>query len=428
MGWLSVDLTPLRVSPTYRRLWIATLITALGTQATFVTLAYQLSALTNSALAVGALGAVELVPLIVFGLLGGVLADSLDRRVLVLATEAALMLGSVALLGNALLTHPAAWVLYVVVIIQTTAASLQQPSLDSLRQQVIPHELQRQATTLNSVRYNATAIVGPALGGILAVSVGSGSVYTLDVFSFCCSLYLLAQVHPPSRVGKKVEVEFASLTAGLSYAISRRDLLGTYLMDLAAMLFAYPIVMLPFVARSFHTPGALAMLYAALPLGAFVGSVTANAWTGKIHRYGRAITIAAASWGVGIAIFGWGPNLAICLFGLFAAGWADTISALFRGTMWNQSIPPSVRGRMASVELLSYSIGPSAGQLRSGVMATALSLRASLAIGGLACTGVCAGLAAALPAMWNFDVRTDANVHEVERIRADEVAHGGEAD
>jgi hypothetical protein len=201
------------------------------------------------------------------------------------------------------------------------------------------------------------------------------------------------------------------------YAVSRRDLLGTYLIDLSAMLLAYPLAMLPFVAQHFHNRFALALLYAALPLGALGASLTSR-WSVKIHHYGQAIALAAGGWGLGIAIFGWANSLPVAVLGLVIAGWTDAISAIFRGTMWNQSIPSDVRGRMAGIELLSYSVGPTLGQSRSGVMAAAFTLKTSLIAGGLLCTGACGGLALALPSMWRFDARSDANVALVKTMHA----------
>lgn len=421
MPLFRIDVSPLRQSPAFARLWVANLVTAVGSQATFVTLAYQLAHLTNSTVAVGVLGIVELLPLVVFGLLGGVIADAHDRRRIAIATEALAMVCAGVLLTNALLPHPAIWLLYVVSAIQVTAGSLQQPALDSIRQQVIPHDLQRQASTLASIRFNATAIIGPALGGLLAVSVGSSAVYALDVVTFLGSLALLVTLRVPTRVSVATTASMGALVDGLRFAVARRDLLGTYLVDIAAMVLAYPIVMLPFVAERFHEHGALALLYAALPVGAFIGGLTSGSWTEKVHHYGRAIVVAASTWGLGIALFGLASSLPIALAGLAVAGYADSLSAVFRGTMWNQSIPPAMRGRMAGVELLSYSVGPTGGQLRSGVLASWMPLGTSLAVGGFASTGVCAGLAGALPALWRFDVRTDPNVAQVAAIRAAEV-------
>jgi len=414
-----VDLAPLRVSSGYRRLYASGFITNIGNQAAYVTVAYQMKQITNSAIAVGSIGLVELIPLIVFGLYGGVIADHFNRRNIVVSSEFGLMCCSIILLINASLAHPSSLALYVVMALASMGDGIQRPSLDALNQELVPHELQREASTLGMFRWTFGAIVGPAIGGFLAVTIGCRFVYILDVITFGLSLALLISVRVTLRTPSEGRPSFASLRDGLTYAVRRRDLLGTYLVDLAAMMLAYPMFMLPFVADRFAQHFALAVLYAAMPLGALLASVTSK-WTGRVFKYGRAVAIAAALWGLGIALFGWTTSLWIAAAGLLFAGAADSVSAIFRSTMWNQSIPPDVRGRMAGIEMLSYSIGPRVGQFRSGAMTAALGLRTALVAGGVACTGVCAVLPAALPALWTFDVRTDSNVALVASLRAQE--------
>ena len=416
---LGLDLAPLRVSVPYRRLYVSGLVTNLGSQATYVTVAFQMKQISHSPLAVGLIGLVELLPLIVFGLYGGVVADHFNRRRVILMSEAALMCGALMLFINALRDAPSTWVLYVVIVFTTMADGIQRPSLDALNQQVIPHELQRSASTLNMMRYTLGAIVGPALGGLISVGPGPHLVYLIDVVTFGVSLAFLYGVRAPLMTQSEGHPSLSSLFDGVRYAVSRRDLLGTYLVDLAAMMLAFPITMLPFIAEHFSEPYALAVLYAATPTGAMLASATSR-WTDRLHFYGRAIAVAASLWGVGIAVFGWSPWLWLAATGLAFAGGADAISAVLRGATWNMSIPPSVRGRMAGIELLSYSVGPTAGQFRAGAMTAALGVRTSLAIGGIACAATCAALPVVLPAMWRFDVRTDENVAEVRRIRSEE--------
>lgn len=416
---LGFDVTPLRVSAPYRRLYFSGLVTNLGSQATYVTVAFQMKQISNSPMAVGAIGLVELVPLIVFGLYGGVVADHFNRRRVILMAETALMCGALTLFLNALRDTPSAWILFVVIVFTTMADGIQRPSLDAMNQQVVPHHLQRSASTLNMMRYTLGAIVGPALGGLIAVGPGPHLVYLIDVVTFGISLFFLCGVRAPKTTSSEGRPSLSSLFDGVRYAVSRRDLLGTYLVDLAAMMLAYPITMLPFIAEHFSEKYALAVLYAATPLGAMLASATSR-WTDRLHHYGRAIAVAASLWGVGIALFGWSPWLWLAALGLAFAGGADAISAVLRGATWNLSIPPAVRGRMAGIELLSYSVGPTVGQFRAGAMTAALGVRTSLAVGGLACAGACAALPAVLPAMWRFDVRTDTNVAEVKRIRSEE--------
>jgi MFS family permease len=419
---LGVDLTPLRVSTQYRRLYIAGFVTSVGSQATYVTVPFQLKNLTHSTLAVGSLGLAELVPLVVFGLYGGVLADRLNRRRLIISMEAVLMLSTTVLVVNALLIHPLAWVLYADAFVVAGAASLQRPSIEALNQAYVAHDLQRAAAALSNIRSTSASIIGPALGGLAAVAFGPGTVYVANLVTFSASLILLMSLRATVVPLSTDESHAAALMSGLRYARSRPDIVGTYIVDMLAMVLAFPVVMLPFVAARFHETYALSLLYCGLPAGALIATLTSS-WTRRIHRYGRAIVGAASIWGLGIALFGYSSLLWLVLVGLAIGGGADAISGIFRSTMWNESIPPLVRGRMAGIEMISYSLGPTGGQFRAGVMAAWTTLRFSLTFGGLACTGSVMGVGAALPALWKFDARNNVHVAEVRALRmADEAA------
>ena len=419
-----VDLSPLRLSKEYRRLYVAGFITALGSQATYVTIPYQLKQLTHSTLDVGALGLFELVPVIVFGLYGGVLADRMDRRRLIIIMEVVLMVATAAVLVNALLAHPQVWILYADAVVAAAASSLQRPSIEALNQAFVAHDLQRAASTLANIRYTTASIIGPALGGLVAVGAGPGFVYGANLVTFALSLYLLsglAQQLPPASHDDN---DRAALKAGVVFLRSRPDIVGTYIIDLLAMTFAFPEAMLPFVAARFHSSYALSLLYCGLPAGALIFTILSG-WTKRVHHYGRGVVYAAVLWGLGIAIFGYSSSLWLVLVGLVIAGGADSLSGIFRSTMWNESIPPDIRGRMAGMDMISYSLGPTAGQFRAGVMAAWTSLRFSLTFGGLACSGSVAVVGAALPSLWRFDARSDVHVAHVRELRALDERPGG---
>lgn len=415
-GFFGVDLTPLRVSRQYRRLYLAGFITALGSQATYVAVPYQLKVLTNSTLEVGALGLVELAPLVFFGLYGGVLADRLNRRRLIISMEQILMLSTAMLFVNALFDHPYTWILYLDAAIAAAASSVQRPSIEALNQLYVPHDLQRSASTLANVRSTTASIIGPALGGLAAVAFGAGSVYLANVVTFSASLALLYRLRSTPALASAHQSDLAALRAGLRYTKSRPDIVGTYVIDLLAMILAFPVAMLPFVAARYHDHYALSLLYCGLAVGALVATLTSR-WTRHVHRYGRAVVASAALWGLGIAIFGFAGPLWLVFGGLVIGGGADAVSGIFRTTMWNESIAPELRGRMAGIEMISYSLGPTAGQFRAGVMAAWTTLRFSLTFGGLACTGSVGVVAAALPSLWSFDARSDPHVAEVKALR-----------
>jgi MFS family permease len=390
------DLTPLRSSPGFRWLFASRTVTALGTQASEVALLVQAKQLTGSPLAVGLLGVVELVPLVAFGLYGGVLADRFDRRALIRWCEAALAGCAVLLLVNALLPDPAVWPLYAVTTVMVAAVSLQRPSLDASVPRLVRREQLTAASALLSLSQNASFLLGSALGGVLAVTPGPGLVYGIDGAGYAVSFGLLALL--PSLPGAAGAGRAAGrgITGGLRYAIRRQDLLGSYLADLAAMIFAYPNALFPFLAADLHAAWATGLMFAAPVVGAF-GVTMTSGWMSRVRRHGLAIALSAAGWGLAIAGLGLSPDVYVALACLIAAGGADMVSGIFRETLWNQTIPDSLRGRLAGVELLSYGVGPPAGQLRSGVLASLVGTRFALVSGGLFCMGAVALISGLLP-------------------------------
>jgi len=415
-----VDVTPLRTSRDFRLLFLSGTITNLGSMISYVVIPFQVATLTGSFVAVGLIGLAELVPMIVFGLYGGSLADSLDRRVMVVATEAMAGVTVLVLLLNSLLAAPQLWTLYVMAMLLAAVESLQRPSLDAMTPRVVPHDQLPAAAALNSFRWTFGSIVGPAIGGLLLSAGGATTAYAVDVGTYIVSVLILWRL-------RSIKVERSAsdsaplrhIAEGMTYAWSRKDLLGTYAVDMIAMIFAFPYALFPFLAQQLDAPWALGLLYAAGAVGSLIVSLTSG-WTSAVHRHGRAIVIAAAFWGLGIALVGVTTSLPLILVFLAVAGGADMISGIFRGVMWNQTIPDDVRGRMAGIELLSYSIGPLLGQVRSSTAASLTSLRMSFISGGILCI-IGVGLSAiALPSLWNYDDRTSEDaIRERTRRRDD---------
>lgn len=418
-----LDATPLRASRDYRAIFIAGLVDNIGGQGTYVVVAYQMKVLTGSFVDVALLGAAELIPLVVFGLLGGALADAVDKRSMIVWTEVVMLLGTVGLMCNALLGHPQVWVLYVTAAVFASADSLQRPSLDSIVPRVVAHDQLSAASALSTFRWTFGSILGPVVGGTVVVAIGASDWFAADAATILVALSFLVRLGRSSPTGDVARVRVGHVLAGIRYAVARRDLLGSYLIDFSAMLFAFPVALFPFLAGRFHFRFALGLLYAGLPAGALLASMTSR-WASRVHHHGRAIVAAATLWGLAVAGFGLTDTLPLALLALVIAGGADAVSGIFRTTMWNASIPDEVRGRMAGIELLSYSTGPELGQLRSAMVASATSLRTSVVSGGLACAGLCAVLGAALPALWRFDARSDGNVRAVAAARGEQQGEG----
>ncbi len=421
LGGLRVDLTPLRDSRDFRLLFVAGTVFYLGAMVAYVAVPFQLYRLTGSNFAVGAVALVELVPLVAFGLYGGALADHVDRRrLLVVAGLLQALLISVLML-NAFLDRPHVWLIYVVAALLAAAESLQRPSKEALEPRTVRHDQIPAATALSGAGAQVGLLAGPALGGVLLATVGAGWCYLVDVVALvvASALYLLLRPYP--HAGETAPPSVRGVVEGLTYAARRRDLLATYLVDIAAMVTAMPVVLFPALAQDvFGRPELLGLLYTALTIGGVVATVSSG-WVGRVHHHGRAIVVAALAFGAAVALAGLAPSLGLAVVFFALAGAADTVSGIFRRTVWNQTIPDEMRGRLAGIELLSYSLGPIGGQVRAGLVADAWSVRGSIVSGGVLCV-VCVGATAVwLRDFWSYDDRTDEHAERERVRRADRV-------
>lgn len=414
----AIDLTPLSKYPDFRNLWASGLITYIGSMITYVAVPFQIKEMTNSYILVGLSGVVEIVPLILFGLYGGVLADYVDRKKMIWITELASCALVAILLINSLAPEPNLILIYVVIGLFAAVNGLQRPSADAILPRLVAHADLPAATALMSMRWQVGVIVGPTIGGILISTFSISLGYIVDIGTFLLSLLLLLRVRNVPANPEAEKPSLAGLLAGIRYAFNRQDLLGTYLIDLAAMFFAMPTALIPFWADQLGAPWALGFLYAAGTVGALSVTLTSG-WTSKYRFHGRAVIWAAIGWGAAIALAGLSNSLLLVLLFLTLAGAADMVSALFRGTIWNQTIPDGLRGRLAGIELLSYSIGPLAGQMRAASMAAVTSLSFSVTFGGILCVLSVAILALFLPKFRKYDAETNEFAVQMRKIRAE---------
>jgi MFS family permease len=383
---------------------------------TYVALPFQLKEITHSYVAVGILGIIEIVPLIIFGLYGGVLADAVDRKKMIWATEAGALVIVAILLTNSYLPDPKTFVIYICAALFAVVDGLQRPSMGAILPRLVNHEDLPAATNLLTLRWQFGFILGPTLGGIIFSTFSISSGYIFDIATYLISLLFLARIKkiPPSHEAEKPS--FKALWEGVRYAFSRQDLLATYIIDLAAMFFAMPNALFPFWADLLHAPWALGMFYAAGVAGAIAVTLTSG-WTKSYRFHGKAIILAAIGWGLAIALAGLTSSLIVVLICLAIAGGSDQISALFRQTIWNQTIPDNLRGRLAGIELLSYSVGPLAGQLRAASIAAATSLSFSVTSGGIICVVVVGILAILMPDFRKYDAETNKYAVQEREIR-----------
>jgi MFS family permease len=402
-----MDVGPFREHRDFRLLLIAGTVFYLGGMMTYVAIPFQIYQLTHSNFAVGAVGLVELVPLIVFGLYGGALADHVDRRLLLIWTGIAQAAFTTWLCINAFSDNPRLWEIFVVSGLLASSSALQRPSREALLPRTVRHDELPAANALSSFGMQAGILVGPTIGGLIVASAGVGWCFLVDIIGLFVASMMYAAMRRYPHVGETEPPSLAGIGKGLRYAFGRRDLLGTYVVDMAAMMLAMPVVLFPALAQQvFSQPHLLGFLYSAETVGAIVATALSG-WTARVHHHGRAIVIAAALYGACIAAAGWSPTIWLAVLFFTLAGASDMISAVFRGTIWNQTIPDNLRGRLAGIEMLSYSVGPLAGQVRAGIVADRWSVRGSIISGGLSCVAGVTITAMWLHDFWRYDSRTD---------------------
>ena len=398
---LALDIGPLRRHREFRLLYIGQAVSFTGSMLTYVAVPFQVYDLTGSTLLVGLIGLAEIAPLLFTALLGGALADAHDRRRLVLIADATMLAFALVLLANALIDEPRVWLLFVAAAGMAGAGGLQRPPLDAMLPRLVPREELAAASALDGFRGNASQIAGPALAGVLIAAFGLGATYAIDAATFLVSLLFLARMRAVPPPPEAAPASLARIREGWRYARSRQELVGSYAVDINAMLFGIPVALFPAVADRYGGPQVLGLLYAAEPVGGTVFTLLSG-WVGRVRRHGKAIALSAAAYGAAIVAFGFAGSLAVALVALGAAGAADMSSGIFRQTLWNQTIPDHMRGRLAGIEQLSYSIGPTVGTARSGAVAAATSVRFSIASGGVICVAGTVVLCALLPRFWRY--------------------------
>jgi MFS family permease len=310
-------------------------------------------------------------------------------------------------------------VIYGAGVLMAVAQSLQTPSREALVPRTVRHGELPAAVALSSVGAQVGMLAGPALSGLLLASAGTPWAYGLTLFGFSGATALFTALRPyppleePSAAGTLREIR-----DGVVYAVRRPDLLGTYVVDLVAMFLAMPVVLFPALATDvLERPALLGLLYSAGTVGSLLATATSG-WTARVHHHGRGVVLSAAAWGASVVLAGLTTAPALVLVGLVLAGAFDMISGLFRGAIWHQTIPDSHRGRLAGIEMLSYTLGPLGGEARAGLMADATSVRTAIVSGGVLCVAGVAATAVALRAFWSYDARTDEHAVRERELRA----------
>jgi MFS family permease len=369
-----------------------------------VAVPYQVYRLTHSPLMVGLLGLAELGPVLALSMVGGVIADARDRRSIVLVCEVVFTVVSALLCVNALLPEPLLWAIYALASAQAGLFALQRPALDALTPRLVDRSDLTAAGALTAARSTMGMLLGPAIGGLLIVSVGLPATYAVDVLSFAASLAALALMRPSPPLEGGARPSLRGVLDGLAFARSRSELIGTYVVDIVAMVFGMPEALFPAIADVMGGPAILGFLYSAPAFGALVASATSG-WTNHVRRHGLAVLLAATLWGLAIVGFGLTSDPVLALPMLALAGGADAVSGIFRMAIWNQRVPDALRGRLASIEMVSYSSGPALGNTESGLIAGLTSVPVSVVSGGALCVIGCLACFLLLPAFRDYDAQ-----------------------
>jgi len=395
---LAIDLTPLRRSRDLRCIVAGQLLSTLGAQLTAVAVPFQVYALTRSSLDVGLAALAQVIPLMAGGLLGGALADAVDRRRVLLLAQALTALCSVGLAVNAD-AGTALWPLFVVPALASGCTAVTESGLSAMLPNLVRRSEVASANALFQALFQLGIVVGPAVAGLLLAGAGVRFVYWLDVAGLVVAVaatFLIAPQPPAAVAGQSPGP--GAIVAAFGYLRGQQVLQGAFLIDINAMVFGMPRAVFPALAATVFGGGArtLGLLYAAPGAGALLGAVTAG-WVGRVQRQGRAVILAVLAWGAAIACFGVVRWLPAALMLLAVAGCADVISAVFRGTIMQLAVPDALRGRVMGLQMAAVTVGPRVGDAETGAVAAAFGTAASVVSGGLACIAGALLLARLLP-------------------------------
>lgn len=393
------DITPLVRYRDYRVLYFGQFVSLLGSMLSYVALPYALFQKTHDPKLLGLLGVIQLVPSIVGGLFGGALADAVNRKRLLLTTEAGLLGCTAALAWLSYQEKLSGGVLIAASALMAILSGFHRPAIEALTPRLVKPEDMPSIGVLSSFRYNVGAIAGPAVSGVILAKYGSALAFGLDALTFAVAMVAVASLRNIPTAPTSSRFSLSAIAEGFSYAMSRQELVGTYVVDIVAMTFSMPNLLFPAIAEAFSTTpqgGAtyLGWLHSGIAMGALAASLTSG-WTRNVRRHGLMVLWAAGSWSALMIGFGAVKSFPIAMGFLILAGYADMVSGVFRSTIWNQTIPSELRGRLAGIEMISYLSGPMLGNTQLGFLAghfgvrRAITLSSVIGLGGVvACAGI----------------------------------------
>lgn len=405
---LFVDVTPLKRSPGFRRLYGGLALAWFGRQLTVVAVPYQVYQLTGSTFLVGALGIAQLVPLLATSVVGGAIVDSVDRRRLLVVAQIGLMATAIGLAFNAALDDPAVWAIFVLSGLNAGISAIDNPARSASVPALVGRELLPAALALTQTLGNIAKTVGPAIGGLLIARTNLTLTFAIEAAAFAIGTIFMFRIGSLEPEGGGQRFGLESIKEGYRFLRERRVLQANFAIDLNAMIFGMPQALFPAIGETVLGGDAttVGLLYAAPGAGALIAAITSG-WVGRIQRQGRAVVWAVIAWGAAIAGFGLARSVVVAVVLLAFAGAADVVSAVFRNTILQLAVPDRLRGRLSSIHIAVVSGGPRVGDFEAGAVASATTPQISVVSGGLACIVGAILIARKMPQLPNYRIGDD---------------------
>lgn len=400
-----IDLSPFR-HKNFRRLFFGQLISAFGTQMTAVVIPFQVFSITQSSFYTGLISGIEFIFIFISSILGGVLADRFEKRNILIWAEIGLSIIPLGLAANSFSNSPNLSVIFVLAAIASFLGGIHRPALEALTPRLVSKDEIAKISALAPMRHILTTILSPMIGGFAMVSIGAFYTYIFDAVSFFISLLFLLGVNYKKLTINEIEPQNKSMLGeiveGYRYIKSRKEIFGSYVSDFIVMVFCNPVALYPALAVAFKKENSVGMLYAFPSLGAFLMTLTSR-WTLSCRRYGVFIVCSAALWSLSLVLTGLAPTFHILLFSLLCAGFFDMVSGVFRMSLWNETIPESIRGRIAGFEMLSYMSGPLLGNALLGFLADEIGIQIALFWGAICSLSLLILFNFYAPSLWRYE-------------------------
>lgn len=408
-----IDVSPLRVSVGFRRLWSSGLVSGLGGQVGVFGITYQVYVTSGSTLAVGLLGLTILVPQLVLAPIGGLVADTFDRRKVLLLTGAGLLVVSVVLALYGFQRLGLLWPLYLLATSQTVLSALAVPARRAIIRNLLSAKLMPAGSALSLLSMHLVSIVGPMLGGFIAADLGIPTCYIVDAASYLVALWAVWRLPTSPKNTTRGKFQWSEVFGGLSFLRRHSVTRSTLLCDGLMTVLGVPVALFPALNAAFFggQPQTLGALSSAIAVGGVLGALVSG-FTGRVRRQGIALAISAMSWGGIVVLIGFSRQFELTLVFLALAGLVDVFCLTFAKTIVQNETPDNVRGRVSAVEFLVSMGGPQLGNVRAGLVASVLPVGLSCSLGG-ACAVVAVALLLVLQPAWRRFIPSEEDVQTI---------------